>query len=44
MTKVFLLIRYVPERLPVIADEVDIRFADSCMAAELASGLTVKLA
>ena len=44
MTKVFLLIRYVPERLPVIADEVDIRFVDSCMAAELASGLTVKLA
>ena len=44
MTKVFLLIRYVPERLPVIADEVDIRFADSCMAAELAPRLAVKLA
>ena len=44
MTKVFLLIRYVPERLPVIADEVDIRFADASMAAELAPRLAVKLA
>ncbi len=44
MSQIFLLIRYVPEGLSVIADEVDIIRADPGVPTERASCLTVKLA